>query len=468
MSTSQNSSSGPVISLATNSNQARVTSTITFNTSQGTEVPKPNSMVYLKLSDSNLGSFVDNKKIESNSNSGNLMTPPVVTRRSSIGRESHRENRAFVVTSSDSFEAAEDADSKEGKLSEQCSNVSPLDRSYFFAATDHTGKSIALHIEKGTSFSGDKIQVVESAQTKARSHSLPAGEMESFQGIINAKEGIKCKTEATIEMNQNSDTRFHLGSEMATVQLDLNANTSKVIPPFILSTPSTSDNLSTSNVLTDADSGSRQPVATHRPGVKEPASFLSKALEPHLHNQHSHYKSTSIGSTLLESKPLSEFSVEQGTKPGVSSNYEPETKLLVASKANEMGPTTTSSIVIPSKHHYEEVTSSFALCPNEKGEITIMDAPKEPVTTMQEQDLPPRRISYLLATQPGSPSQVPSLTGPKLWSSSKRPHLSAALSSTLFQPVMIQTPQGNDLLQNSIANEVEEGAVECMEEGEVK
>lgn len=456
----------PVTAVSSNESQGRVTSTITFSTSQGTEMPKPNSMVYLKLSESSLSPFVGDKGTESNPTSANL-TPPVVTRRNSVGRESHRENRAFVVTSSDSFEAAEDDYPKEGNLPEQNSNANPLGGSYFFAATDHTGKPIALHVEKGSSFQGDKLQVVEPARTKARSHSLPAVEMEDFQKRFHFKEGSKCKTEATIAMNQNSDPKFQLGSEMAAVHLDLNANTSKVIPPFMLSTPRTSDSLSTSNVLTDAESGSRQPVAIHRPGIKESTSILSKALETHVHNQHqqSHFKSTTFGSTLLESKPQPEFSVDQEVKTVVKTKSDAEATLSVTT--NDTTPTTISSIIIPSKHNYQEVTSSFALYPNEKGEIAMVDSHKDSVDILHDQELPSRRISYLMATQSGSATKAPNLLGPKLWSSAKKPHLAAALSSTLFQPVMVQTPQGDDMPQSSTGNNSGEEPMECMEEDEV-
>ena len=449
--------------------QSRVTSTVTFNTSQGMESPKRNSAVYLKLSEATLS---DRKGPEVNTKGGNSVTSAGVTRRNSIDREARRENRAFVVTSTDSFEAVEDKCSKANNVSGPNSNASPVDGSYFFAATDHTGKPIALHVEKGSSVRGDKLKVIDTTRTKARSHSLPTVEMESFRERFNMREGIKCKTEATIAMNQNSDPRFQAGGEMATVQLDLNANASKVIPPFVLSAPRTSDSLSTSNVTTnaDTDTGSRQPVATHRPGLKESASFLSKTLDSRIHQprspQNRNYKSTTIGSTLLESKPVQGNSVSQETpKPFVTADSNSDVTTSTKAMTN---PSTVSSFVIPSKQSYQEVTSSFSIYSNEIGEMSIAETHKDAVPIAADREQPSRRISYLLATQSSAAPQTPSLSGPKLWSASKKPHLAAALSSTLFQPVMVQTPSGNDASHSSTANENGEGEMECSEEEEVR
>lgn len=397
----------------------------------------PANSYHLKMSD---------KTSQSTIALGSDMPASVVTlRRGSVDRTA-MENRSFVVTS-DSVDYNSNLKSRSSSALESSVTSPRMDGSYFMAATDSTGRPLALRFEKGSKM-GNTLTVLEDSRTKSRSHSLPVVELEGFEQRNRASSTI-----SDLDKGSSRNVANVYGSE--------DDRSSVSIPPFMLSSPRTvvSDSPSTTYVNTNLDAaGSRQPVAAD-PGYKKAWSsreentlYLIKTITSHMNkDRQGGLKSSTMGTTLLESKdayPQRQTSSSGRWMPSDShteihdaDSPHPAKVLRQSDEPVKQGGYSSQVSVFPNKPSFEEMTftptAGTSASEVESSQANKQGSPK------------PRRVSYLMATSrgtPGSPDQ-------KIWATSpqgKKPPKSSVFQalSTMLPPVMVHVSSGMELCED--------------------
>lgn len=403
-------------------------STVTIN---------PANSYHLKMSD---------KASQSSVAHGNdTSTPVVMLRRGSVDRTA-MENRSFVITS-ESMDYNSNLKSRSSSTLESSAVNSPrMDGSYFMAATDSTGRPLALRFEKGSKM-GNTLTVLEDSRTKTRSHSLPVVEMQGFGERNRASSNVSAVDKVN-SMNLNDGyTSNDTGHGSAST------------PPFMLSAPRTvaSDSPSTTYMNTSPDMGSRQPVAAD-PGYKkgrasyeETTSYLIRTIASHMNkDRQGGLKSSTVGTTLLESKEGQPYRQSGGNERWAppDSNAElykdadcphPAKVLRQSEDQVKQGAYSSQVSVFPNKPAFDEMHFTPTIGPTEveSSAVNKQGSPK------------PRRVSYLMATSRGSSS----LSDQKIWSTApqgKKPGKSSLFEafSTMLPPVMVHVSSGMELCED--------------------
>ena len=396
----------------------------------------PANSFYLKLSDKDSQSSAVHDR--------GSPSPSVTLRRGSVDRTA-MENRSFVITS-ESAPYNNNLKSRSSSALESSSVKSPhMDGSYFMAATDSTGRPLALRFDKGSKM-GNTLTVLEDSWTKSRSHSLPEGEMQNLEDQNRSPGGIselKKVNSVNEKYASNSKERGSLN-----------------IPPFMLSAPRTvaSDSTSTTYMNTSLDMGSRQPVATDpgyrksHPSHEETTSYLIRTIASHMNkNSPGGLKSSTVGATLLESK--------EGLphrQSGDSGRWSSQTNTEMQGDPQSPHP---AKVPRQSEDHVKQAAYSSQLSVYRNNppldEMTVMrtvgHAVSEPdPSAANKQGSPkPRRVSYLMATSKGASSSSPS--DQKIWSTApqskgKSPLVEAF--SNMLPPVMVHVSSGMELCED--------------------
>lgn len=374
-------------------------------------------------------------------------TPVVTLRRGSVDRTA-MENRSFVITS-ESIDYNSNLKSRSSSTLES-SAVNPprMDGSYFMAATDSTGRPLALRFEKGSK-KGNTLTVLEDSRTKSRSHSLPAVEL---QGL-----GERNRTSSNVsDMGKYNSTNVNDGYGSTDMDYD-----SVSIPPFMLSAPRTvaSDSPSTTYMNTSPDMGSRQPVAADpgykkvRPSYEETTTYLSRMIASRMNkDRQGGLKSSTVGTTLLESKEDQTHRQSGGSERWLPSDSSAEmykdtdsphpAKVPRQSEDHvKQGAYSSQVSVFPNKPAFDEMTFTPSIGSTaSEGESPAVNKQGSPK---------PRRVSYLMATSRGTPS----LPDQKIWSTAPQGKKSGKSSlfdalSTMLPPVMVHVSSGMELCED--------------------
>ncbi|PFX24563.1 rho GTPase-activating protein 21-A-like isoform X2 [Stylophora pistillata] len=413
--------------LSSHDSPTRVMSTMTIN---------PANSFYLKLSDKDSQSSAVHDR--------GSPSPSVTLRRGSVDRTA-MENRSFVITS-ESAPYNNNLKSRSSSALESSSVKSPhMDGSYFMAATDSTGRPLALRFDKGSKM-GNTLTVLEDSWTKSRSHSLPEGEMQNLEDQNRSPGGIS----ELKKVNSVNDKYASNSKERGSLN----------IPPFMLSAPRTvaSDSTSTTYMNTSLDMGSRQPVATDpgyrksHPSHEETTSYLIRTIASHMNkNSPGGLKSSTVGATLLESK--------EGLphrQSGDSGRWSSQTNTEMQRDSQSPHP---AKVPRQSEDHVKQAGYSSQLSVYRNNppldEMTVMrtvgHAVSEPdPSAANKQGSPkPRRVSYLMATSKGASSSSPS--DQKIWSTApqskgKSPLVEAF--SNMLPPVMVHVSSGMELCED--------------------
>ena len=400
----------------------------------------PANSYHLKMSD---------KTSQSVASLGIDTPSPVVTlRRGSVDRTA-MENRSYVITS-DNVDYNSNLKSRSSSALETGASTPRMEGSYFMATTDSTGRPLALRFEKGSKV-GNTLTVLEDSRTKSRSYSLPVAELQGLEEQFNRT------------TNNSNDTNKQGSMNVADVYGSENDDRSSVSIPFMLSSPRTvaSDSPSTTYMNTNADIGSRQPVATDpnyktsRPSQEETLSksYLIRTIASKMNKDRpAGLKSSTMGTTLLESKDAYPKwqSGDNGKWMPTDSNNEmhkdadsphpakvprqsddPVKKDGYASKVS----------IFPNKPSFEEInytpTTGNSSFEAETSQANKQGSPK------------PRRVSYLMATSRG----MPSTPDQKMWATApqgKKPAKSSLFEalSTMLPPVMVHVSSGMELCED--------------------
>lgn len=370
-------------------------------------------------------------------------TPVVTLRRGSVDRTA-MENRSYVITS-DSLDYNSNLKSQSSSALESSASAPRMEGSYFMATTDSTGRPLALRFEKSSKV-GNTLTVLEDSRSKTLSHSLPIGD---YQGIgeHNRASG---RVSAPSRVNTLNVTDIY-GPE--------NDSCAPVsIPSFTLSSPS----LSTTYMNTDADVGSRQPVASD-PGFQKvrqsqeetaPKTYLIKTITSHMNKDHQGgLKSSTMGTTLLESGEGHHQwqNGGNGRRMPIDSSHEshkdiasPHPAKVPRQSDDSMKQDAYSSqiSVFPNKPSFKEVSFSPAFgtfsSEAETSQLNKQGSPK------------PRRVSYLMATSrssPSSPEQRMRASSPQDKKSTSKSSVFQALS-TMLPPVMVHVSSGMEVCED--------------------
>lgn len=369
-------------------------------------------------------------------------TPVVTLRRGSVDRTA-MENRSFVITS-ESMDYNSNLKSRSSSTLESSAVNSPrMDGSYFMAATDSTGRPLALRFEKGSKV-GNTLTVLEDSRTKSRSHSLPVVEMQGIGGQNRASSNLSDVDRVSVNDGYTSNEK---------------GRGSVSTPPFMLSAPRTvaSDSPSTTYMNTSPDMGSRQPVATD-PGYKkgrasyeETTSYLIRTIASHMNkDRQGGLKSSTVGTTLLESKEGQPYRQSSGNErwapPDSTAEPYKDTDSPHPAKVPrqsedqaKQGAYSSQVSVFPNKPAFDEMhfTPTVGATDVESSAVNKQGSPK------------PRRVSYLMATSQGSSS----LSDQKIWSTApqgKKPGKSSLFEafSTMLPPVMVHVSSGMELCED--------------------
>lgn len=406
----------------------KVRSSVTIN---------PSNSYHLRVSEKNSQSVT--------SLNDDTPSPAVTLRRGSVDRTA-MEHRSYVITP-DSADHNRNLKSRSSSALESNASSPRMEGSFFVATTDSTGRPLALRFEKGSKV-GNTLTVLEDLRSKSRSHSLPIGD--------NHDQGEHNRVSAPARVNSRTAVDVY-GSENNSGGA-VNTN-----PPFTLSSPS----LTTTYISTNADVGSRQPVAAD-PGFQKawptkegttPKTYVIRAVNPHFNKDYQEgLKSSTTGTTLLESKDPQRHwqscgngrwtpvdSSRQFHKDGDSPH---PAKVSHPSEDSARHDAHASQIsVFPNKPSFEEVsfspTNATATSAAEFSQLNKQGSPK------------PRRVSYLMATSRATPTplnQKVRTSSPQNQMSTGKPSVSQALS-TLLPPVMVHVSSGMELCED--ANEGE-------------
>lgn len=405
-------------------------STVTIN---------PANSYHLKLSDKASQSSV--------AHDNDTPTPVVTLRRGSVDRAA-MENRSFVITS-ESVDYNSNLKSRSSSTLESSAMNRPrMDGSYFMAATDSTGRPLALRFEKGSKM-GNTLTVLEDSRTKSRSHSLPAVELQEL--------GERNRTSSNIS-DMGKGYSMNLNDGYASNDMD---HGSVSIPPFTLSAPRTvaSDSPSTTYMNTSPDMGSRQPVAADpgykkaRPSYEDTTSYLTRIIGSHMNkDRQGGLKSSTVGTTLLESKEEQPHRQSGGSERWLPSDScaemykdtdspHPAKVPRQGEDLVKQGGYSSQVSVFPNKHSFDEMTFTPTIGPTaSEGESSVVNKQGSPK---------PRRVSYLMATSRGTSSP----SDQKIWSSAPQGKKSGKSSlfeafSTMLQPVMVHVSSGMELCED--------------------
>ena len=370
--------------------------------------------------------------------------PLVMLRRGSVDRAA-MENRSFVVTS-ESMDYNSNLKSRSSSTLESSSVKAPhMDGSYFMAATDSTGRPLALRFDKGSKM-GNTLTVLEDSWTKSRSHSLPVGEM---QGLEDRNRTASSVSDVE-KVNSVKDRYGSNDKEHGSVS----------IPPFMLSAPRTvaSDSPSTTYMKTSPDMGSRQPVATDpgyrkgRQSYEETTSYLIRTIASHMSKDRpAGLKSSTMGATLLESKEG-----QPHRQSGDNGRWSSESNAEMYRDAESPHP---AKVPRQSEDHMKQAaySSQVSMYPNKPSldEMTMtrtvgpMLSETESSQVNKQGSPKPRRVSYLMATSRGTSSP----SDQKIWSTAPQSKKSAKSPlfeafSTMLPPVMVHVSSGMELCED--------------------
>ncbi|XP_032222404.2 rho GTPase-activating protein 21-B [Nematostella vectensis] len=389
----------------------KVTSTVIIAPTPSPDAQWKNTSVTLKLTDTSVDSHV---------------TPTSethVSRRGSIDR-SAQEHRNFVISDNSN----EDTNNNK-KHSPSPGQHGSMDGTFFYAATDYTGKAKALHFQRGAT-SGDNLTVIDDPKSKGRSRSLPAVEMKGFQGW---QESRRRKYEAALQNGLKTDQN--------TLQIHIGGNHNKSdnsISNFSISSPRTValDSSSTMNVSPNSDSSSRQPVASdpnhRRMSGEESTSYLIRTIASHMNQErNTNLKSSTMEATLLESQPT------RRNSDHAIRTYD-QLPLSRQSGSSEHLSYSNQVSIYPNQTHLEN--SSYSESHHMRLETPTVQGRKSEQSSSPRQ----RRTSYLMAT--GSAPTSPTSKLPPRGGSTKKvkPTLSSALSSSFITPMMVHVSTGNN------------------------
>lgn len=405
----------------------------TLNKVRSTVTINPSNSYHLRMSEKNSRSVT--------SLNSDTPSPAVTLRRGSVDRTA-MEHRSYVI-SPDSADPNRNLKSRSSSSLESNARSPQMEGSYFMATTDSSGRPLALRFEKGSKV-GNTLTVLEDLRTKNRSHSLPIGD--------NHEQVERNRVSAPTRMNSRN-----------AVDVDASDNNSgasvKTNPPFTLSSPS----LTTTYINTNADVGSRQPVAAD-PGFQKawptkedstPRNYVIRAVNPHFNKDYQEgWKSSTTATTLLESKDPHHHwqSCGNGRWTPVDSSRQVHkdgdslhpAKVSHQSEDSGRRDAHASQIsVFPKKPSYEEVSFSPSIANAELSQPNKQGSPK------------PRRVSYLMATSRANPTprnQKVRTSSPQDQMSPGKSSVSQALS-TLLPPVMVHVSSGMELCED--ANEGE-------------
>ena len=393
---------------------------------------------------------------------GDSEAPIVTLRRGSVDRTA-MENRSYVITS-DSMDYNSNLKSRSSSALESASNYPRMEGSYFMAATDSSGRPLALRFEKGSKV-GNTLTVLEDSR-KMRSHSLPVVELQGLGEQSRASHDISDSSKA-----KSVNVADAYGSE--------NDDRSSVnIPPFMLSSPRTvaSDSPSTTYLNTDADNGSRQPIATD-PGYKKSRSspeetssksYLIRTIASRMHKDRQEgLKSSTMGTTLLESKDVHPHWQSGG--PGRWVPTDSSSEMQKDSDSPHLAKVPRQSDDQAKQDRYSSQVSVNPNKPFEELSFTpIIGSSSSEAENSQanKQGSPkPRRVSYLMATSRGMPHS----SDQKIWATSpqgKKPGKSSVFQalSTMLPPVMVHVSSGMELCEDVNGEEGMEIAVDEHED----
>ncbi|XP_031556486.1 uncharacterized protein LOC116293222 isoform X2 [Actinia tenebrosa] len=418
--------------------QTNVMSTITIASTPPSDSHLKNSSLTVNLS---------NKPVD---------TPaqPIVTRRSSIDKTAQG-NRAYVVSSSnkeDEMNNNSNSTVQKGTGSHGSHGNSPNQfggGTYFFAATDSTGKPRALHFQRGSNV-GDSLTVVE--RTKTRSRSLPAVEMEGIQSWEERRrrqQNLSHQNGPQISINQNS-LQINIGEPQGKTPV------SNGIPHYVVSSPRivASDGPSTVNVSTNSEFMSRQPVAREprKTSNEESTSYLVRTIASHVnHDRSGGLQTSTMGATLLESRPEPMESIYSGSNVDEYSDGPHPPKHPRHSNSDNPPYVVSSEVsVFPNQANNEEIQLSIS---NESGDhfsisqnqLTFEDRRAKQEGTSPRQ----RRTSYLMATSASGKAPVSKPLSATHGIPKKTPTLSSALSSGFMTPMMVHVSSGTEICEDT-------------------
>lgn len=379
---------------------------------------------------------------------------PIVTRRSSIDKQAQG-NRAYVVSSSNKDDEMNNNSNGGSTVQKGGSHGNSPNQfgggTYFFAATDYTGKPRALHFQRGSNV-GDSLTVVD--KTKTRSRSLPAVEMEGIQSWEERRrrqQNLSHQNGPQISINQNS-LQINIGEPQG------KAPTSNGIPQYVLSSQRivASDGPSTVNVSTNSEFMSRQPVArepvTRKTSNEESSSYLVRTIASHVnHDRSGGLQSSTMGATLLESRPEPMETMSSGSKmEGYSDGPHPPKH----PRHSDNSPYVVSSevSVFPNQANTEEIQVSISSESGDHFSISRNQPNFEDGRAMQAGTSPrQRRTSYLMATNASGKAPV-SNNKPSSGTQGivkKTPTLSSALSSGFMTPMMVHVSSGTEICEDT-------------------
>lgn len=399
----------------------------------------PANSYHLKMSD---------KTSQSATSLGSDTPSPAVTlRRGSVDRTA-MENRSYVITSGN-VDYNSNLKSRSSSALETGTSTPRMEGSYFMATTDSTGRSLALRFEKGSKV-GNTLTVLEDSRIKSRSHSLPVVELQ----------GLEEQNRAT---NNSNDSSKRSSMNVADVYGPENDDRSSVSIPFMLSSPRTvaSDSPSTTYMNTNADVGSRQPVATDpnykttRPSQEETPSksYLIRTIASKMNkDRQGGLKSSTMGTTLLESKDAYPQwqSGDNGRWMPTDSNSEmhkdadsphPAKVPRQSDDPVKQDGYASKISIFPNKPSFEEI--------NYTPTIGTSSSDAETSQANKQGSPKPRRVSYLMATSRG----MPSAPDQKMWATApqgKKPAKSSLFQalSTMLPPAMVHVSSGMELCED--------------------
>lgn len=407
----------------------------TLNKVRSTVTINPSNSYHLRMSEKNSRSV--------SSLNSDTPSPAVTLRRGSVDRTA-MEHRSYVI-SPDSADHNRNLKSRSSSALESNASSSQMEGSYFMATTDSSGRPLALRFEKGSKV-GNTLTVLEDLHTKSRSHSLPVGDNHGQveQNRVSAPMRMNSRDAVDVDASENNS-----GPSM------------KTYPSFTLSSPS----LTTTYINTNADVGSRQPVAAD-PGFQKawptkedstPRNYVIRAVNPHFNKDYQEgWKSSTAATTLLESKDPHHHRHGNGRWTPVDSSrqfYKDGDSLQPAKVSHQSedsarrGAHASQISVFPSKPAFEEVSFSPSI---------VSSSSEAELSQPNKQGSPkPRRVSYLMATSRANPTQ----RNQKVRSNSPQDQMSPGKSSvsqalsTLLPPVMVHVSSGMELCED--ANEGE-------------